>query len=49
VLQLEAVSVGYGGAVVNRSVSLDVSQGEILSLIGRNGWESPHWPRVSLA
>lgn len=36
-LLLEAVSAGYGGAVVNRSVSLEVRQGEIVSLIGRNG------------
>lgn len=36
-LKLEAVSVGYGGAVVNRAVSLTVGAGEIVALIGRNG------------
>ena len=36
-LKLEAVSVGYGGAVVNQAVSLTVGAGEIVALIGRNG------------
>src|SRR5688572_10514727 len=36
-LQLSGVSAGYGGAVVNRIVSIDVRKGEIVSLIGRNG------------
>jgi ABC-type branched-subunit amino acid transport system ATPase component len=36
-LSLAAVSAGYGGAVVNRAVTLDVGDGEIVSLIGRNG------------
>jgi len=36
-LSLVSVSTGYGGAIVNRSVSLDVADGEIVSLIGRNG------------
>ena len=36
-LQLEGVSVGYGGSVVNRAVSLTVHSGEIVALIGRNG------------
>lgn len=36
-LQLTSVSTAYGGAVVNRNVSLELNKGEILSLIGRNG------------
>jgi urea ABC transporter ATP-binding protein UrtE len=36
-LTLDAVSVGYDGAPVNRSVSFEVSTGEVVSLIGRNG------------
>jgi ABC-type branched-subunit amino acid transport system ATPase component len=36
-LSLVAVSAGYGGAVVNRAVTFDVDNGEIVSLIGRNG------------
>ena len=36
-LSLVSVSTGYGGAIVNRSVSLNVADGEIVSLIGRNG------------
>ena len=36
-LNLNSVSVGYDGAPVNRSVSLNIAQGEILALIGRNG------------
>jgi len=36
-LTLDAVSVGYDGAVVNRAVTLELHQGEILALIGRNG------------
>lgn len=36
-LQLTSVSTAYGGAVVNRSISLEVKNGEILSVIGRNG------------
>jgi len=36
-LQLDAVSVGYGGGVVNRAVSMTAKQGEIVALIGRNG------------
>jgi len=36
-LQLDAVSVGYGGSVVNRAVTILVKQGEIVALIGRNG------------
>ena len=36
-LQLDAVSVGYGEGVVNRVVSMAAKQGEIVALIGRNG------------
>lgn len=36
-LKLAAVSVGYGGALVNRAVSMEVGAGEIVALIGRNG------------
>lgn len=36
-LKLASVSVGYGGALVNRVVSMDVGAGEIVALIGRNG------------
>lgn len=36
-LTLDAVSAGYDGAPVNRSVSFEVSTGEVVSLIGRNG------------
>lgn len=36
-LQLDRVSAGYDGAMVNRAVSVDVAPGEILALIGRNG------------
>ena len=36
-LELEAVSAGYGKAQVLRDVSLSVSPGEILCLLGRNG------------
>jgi ABC-type branched-subunit amino acid transport system ATPase component len=36
-LKLASVSVGYGGALVNRAVSMEVGKSEILALIGRNG------------
>lgn len=36
-LQLDAVSIGYGEGVVNRVVSMAAKQGEIVALIGRNG------------
>jgi ABC-type branched-subunit amino acid transport system ATPase component len=36
-LKLDGVSVGYGGAMVNRAVTLELADGEILALIGRNG------------
>ncbi|HEY0291479.1 MAG TPA: ABC transporter ATP-binding protein [Hansschlegelia sp.] len=36
-LSLTNVSAGYGGAVVNRAVSLEVGDQEIVALIGRNG------------
>lgn len=36
-LDLDAVSSGYGGAAVLRDVSLDVAPGEILALLGKNG------------
>jgi branched-chain amino acid transport system ATP-binding protein len=36
-LSLRSVSSGYGGAVVNRDVDLEVGDGEIVALIGRNG------------
>ena len=37
VLQVEGVSVGYGGSPVVRELSLELSPGEILGLIGPNG------------
>lgn len=36
-LRLEAVNSGYGAAQVLRDLSLEVSEGEILCLLGRNG------------
>lgn len=36
-LKLTSVSVGYGGALVNRDVSMEVGKSEIVALIGRNG------------
>lgn len=36
-LELDAVSVGYDGAPVNRGVSFTVGSGEVVALIGRNG------------
>lgn len=36
-LSLNSVSSGYGGAMVNRGVSLEVGSREIVALIGRNG------------
>ncbi|EDM73459.1 ABC transporter related protein [Roseobacter sp. AzwK-3b] len=36
-LRLEAISAGYGKAQVLRAFSLDVAQGEIVCLLGRNG------------
>ena len=36
-LNLASVSVGYGGALVNRDVSMEVGKSEIVALIGRNG------------
>jgi urea transport system ATP-binding protein len=36
-LKLASVSVGYGGALVNRDVSMEVGKSEIVALIGRNG------------
>ena len=36
-LRLEAVETGYGGRAVLKGVSLDVSAGEIVALIGSNG------------
>jgi energy-coupling factor transport system ATP-binding protein len=36
-LNLSNVSAGYGGAVVNRAVSFEVGDREIVALIGRNG------------
>lgn len=36
-LNLRSVSSGYGGAMVNRGIDLDVGDGEIVALIGRNG------------
>lgn len=36
-LTLDEISVGYGGAIVNRAVTFDIGDGEIVSLIGRNG------------
>ena len=36
-LSLKSVSAGYDGAVINRDVSLEIRDGEILALIGRNG------------
>lgn len=36
-LALRSVSSGYGGAMVNRGVDLEVGDGEIVALIGRNG------------
>lgn len=36
-LQLQSVSAGYGGATVVRDISLQLADGEIVALIGRNG------------
>ncbi|GMG82641.1 ABC transporter ATP-binding protein [Paralimibaculum aggregatum] len=36
-LSVEAVSAGYGGATVIDGVSLAISQGEILTVLGKNG------------
>ena len=36
-LKLASVSVGYGGALVNRAVSMELGKSEIVALIGRNG------------
>ncbi|MEI4261752.1 ABC transporter ATP-binding protein [Roseovarius sp. D0-M9] len=36
-LALERISAGYGGGRVLRELSLDVAEGEILCLMGRNG------------
>ncbi len=37
VLQVESVSIGYGGSPVVRDLSLELGAGEILGLIGPNG------------
>ena len=36
-LQVENLSAGYGEAVILNGVSLALSQGETLALLGRNG------------
>lgn len=36
-LSLRSLSAGYNGIIVNREVTLEVSSGEVLALIGRNG------------
>jgi branched-chain amino acid transport system ATP-binding protein len=36
-LKIDALSAGYGGAMINRGVSFDVAKGEIVAVIGRNG------------
>lgn len=36
-LTIESLSAGYGGALINRGVSLEVARGEIVAVIGRNG------------
>lgn len=36
-LELDGVSSGYGGAMVLHDVSLSVAEGEIVSLVGKNG------------
>ena len=36
-LQIEAMSAGYGAVVVLRDVHLEVSRGEMVGLVGRNG------------
>ncbi len=37
VLRLENVTSGYDGIPINRNVSLDVAEGQILAIVGRNG------------
>lgn len=37
VLRLENVTSGYDGIPINRDVSLDVAEGQILAIVGRNG------------
>ena len=48
-LKLKSVSTGYGGTKVIRGVSLAILDGEIVSLIGRNGVGSQHLRERSLA
>ena len=36
-LRVEAVTAGYGATMVLRDVSLEVAEGEIVALLGRNG------------
>jgi branched-chain amino acid transport system ATP-binding protein len=36
-LSLQEVSAGYGDIPITRDVTLDVAEGEVVALVGRNG------------
>ncbi|MEZ4656311.1 MAG: hypothetical protein R2911_01930 [Caldilineaceae bacterium] len=38
-LRLENVFAGYGSIAALRGISLEVAQGELVALIGVNGWQ----------
>ncbi len=40
-IQLKNITKTFGRVVANKSVSLEIRRGEILSLLGENGTERP--------
>jgi branched-chain amino acid transport system ATP-binding protein len=57
VLQLDHITMQFGGVVAVNDLNLEVNQGEIVALIGPNGagkttaagwcsWESPSWRTI---